>query len=398
MKMFSDQLARMSAMRRGARTATPADETLGQLAGFGSNPGGLVGKIYLPENLAAHAPLVVVMHGCTQTAAGYANGTGWTQQADRHGFALLLPEQQRQNNPNLCFNWFSPPDTRRDSGEALSIRQMIATMVERHRIDPVRIFVTGLSAGGAMTSVMLATYPEVFAGGAIIAGLPYGAAATIPQALERMRGQAMPDEVELGALVRAASPHQGPWPTISVWHGSGDATVNPNNADAIIAQWRTIHGLAVEPTRSETVDGYPRRAWCNASGAEVIEEYSITGMGHGTPLDTACGDGCGTSGAFMLEASISSTQHICRYWGLAKGKASGAKQAAPAARPESRTLVSDVATAEPTGPILTRIDLKPRQAEAGNSDASPSGTGPQGVSPKVGKVIEDALRAAGLMR
>jgi len=95
------------------------------------------------------------------------------------GFALLLPEQQRTNNPNSCFNWFQSGDIERGHGEAASIRQMVATMVSDHGIDPARVFVTGLSAGGAMTPVMLATYPEVFAGGAIIGGLPYGAATNI---------------------------------------------------------------------------------------------------------------------------------------------------------------------------------------------------------------------------
>src|SRR6185312_13986051 len=104
----------------------------------------------------------------------------------RYGFALLLPEQQRTNNPNGCFNWFLPEHSRRDQGEALSIRQMIAKSVRDFGIDRQRIFVTGLSAGGAMTSIMLACYPDVFAGGAIIAGLPYGAATNVQQAFESM--------------------------------------------------------------------------------------------------------------------------------------------------------------------------------------------------------------------
>ena len=112
---------------------------------------------------------------CTAAARprpAYDFGTGWSTLAKRYGFALLMPEQQASNNANTCFNWFNPGDVARGRGEAASIRQMVARMVADHKIDPRRIYITGLSAGGAMTSVMLAIYPEVFAGGAIIAGLP----------------------------------------------------------------------------------------------------------------------------------------------------------------------------------------------------------------------------------
>ena len=127
-----------------------------------------------------------MLHGCTQTAAGYDIGAGWSTLADRYGFALLFPEQRQANNQKLCFNWFEAGDIARDRGEPLSIRQMIERMVRDHGIDEQRIFVTGLSAGGAMTGVMLATYPEVFAGGAVIAGLPYGSATSVKDAFEAM--------------------------------------------------------------------------------------------------------------------------------------------------------------------------------------------------------------------
>jgi len=390
MPSLSETIARMSALgglshfgsgQGGAGRLTDLD-------GFGSNPGALRAKIHLPESLAEHPALVVVLHGCTQTADGYDAGSGWSQLADRHGFALLYPEQQRQNNANTCFNWFTPEDIRRGQGEALSICQMIGAMVETHGIDPARIFVTGLSAGGAMASVMLATYPELFAGGAIIAGLPYACAASVPQAFERMRGHGMPGEAELSGLVRKASPHEGPWPTISIWHGSGDATVSPSNVNAIIGQWRSLHGVQAEPSRVEAVDGYPRRVWCDASGREVMEEYSITGMGHGTPLDTSGADGCGASGAYMLEVSISSTRHICRFWGLAEGKPAAAGQHAPAAEPKKleRIAVSTAATAAPVAGHARGSTARPQT----HADA------PAGVA-GVGKIIEDALRTAGLM-
>src|SRR5213594_3424078 len=125
-------------------------------------------------------------------------------------------QQQPLNNANGCFNWFNPEDTERDSGEACSIRQMIAHAVKEIGIDRERIFVTGLSAGGAMTSVMLATYPEVFAGGAIIAGLPYGVASNVREAFEAMFTKQGHAAQALGDRVRAASRHRGPWPKISV--------------------------------------------------------------------------------------------------------------------------------------------------------------------------------------
>lgn len=294
-----------------------ASYRLSNLSGFGTNPGSLRSLTHIPENLPDGAPLVIVLHGCEQTATEYDRGSGWSDLADRHGFALLFPEQRRSNNWLLAFNWFEPRNSRRDSGEPLSIRQMIEQVVSDHGIDRQRIFVTGLSAGGAMTSVMLATYPEVFAGGAIIAGLPYGCASTIPAALRRMRGRrGGPTAQQLAARLRDASEYDGPWPTISIWHGSRDRTVDPSNGEAILQQWRTLHNLGQMPTRAHVVDGYPRRVWSDSEGHELLEEYSITGMDHGTPLNTGGRNGCGSSGDYMLDVNISSTHHIAAFWGL----------------------------------------------------------------------------------
>jgi poly(hydroxyalkanoate) depolymerase family esterase len=214
-----------------------------------------------PERLSSAPALVVVLHGCTQSAAGYDHGAGWSTLADRHGFVAVFPEQQRANNPNLCFNWFQPGDTERGKGEALSIRQMVARAVADHGVDPRRVFVTGLSAGGAMASAMLATYPDVFAGGAIVAGLPFGAAGNVQEAFQAMFESPSRPAREWGDLVRAASSHGGPWPRISIWHGSADATVKAANADETVKQWADVHGLPARPTASEIVDGYPRSVW-----------------------------------------------------------------------------------------------------------------------------------------
>src|SRR5258708_25177266 len=150
--------------------------------------------------------MVAVLHGCKQTAACYDLGAGWSTLADRYGFVLLLPQQQPANNPNKCFNWFLSRHIDRGKGEAMSIRQMVEAMARDHHIDPGRIFVTGLSAGGAMTSVMLATYPDTFAAGAVIAGLPYRTATNVNEPFESMFKVRPRTAREWGDCGRAASP------------------------------------------------------------------------------------------------------------------------------------------------------------------------------------------------
>ena len=356
---------RAGVRRRGAGIAAfaspaPPVDRLGDLGTIRENPGNLRGRFYLPAELAAGAPLVVVLHGCTQNAALYDHGAGWSHLADRHGFALLFPEQQRANNMNLCFNWYQPGDATRDRGEARSIRAMIAQMIDRHRLDPARIFVTGLSAGGAMTSVMLAAYPEVFAAGAIIAGLPFGCADNLGEALGAMSNVAGTGDAALGEAVRRASPHRGPWPRISVWHGSADRLVVPANGEAIVRQWRQVHGLPAAPTRREQVDGHPRRVWTDPAGQVLIEDYVVSGMAHGTPLRPGRAEGeSGQAGAHMLDVGLSSTDRIAAFFGIAP------EPAAAAARPSDRPTASE-----------------PQAAPAND----------------VQSVIEKALRGAGLMR
>ncbi|MER8446532.1 PHB depolymerase family esterase [Mesorhizobium sp. M1066] len=365
---------------RPAGSGGRKDAQLSEITGFGSNPGALRAWFYLPENLIRQAALVVVLHGCTQNAASYDHGSGWTELAAKHDFAVLFPEQQRANNANLCFNWFVPGDISRDSGEALSIRQMIEAVVVTHGIDRKRIFITGLSAGGAMAAVMLANYPELFAGGAIIAGLAYGTASTIPEAFARMRGHGGPSRTDLQRLLRAASPHNGPWPRLSLWQGSADTTVVPANADAVLAQWQSVHNLSEKPTRIEKIDGQTRKIWSDSKGRDVVETFTIAGMGHGTPLQTGGGDGLGKAGPFMLDVGISSTRHIARFWELMK----------PVVRRKGKADVASAAALQFLAPMekprAVRIDPTPERAKA------------RGPASGISKVIEDALRAAGLMR
>ena len=334
---------------------------------FGPNPGALKMFIHVPAALPANAPLVVILHGCGQNAAVYDNGAGWSTLADQFGFAVLAPEQGRANNPNACFSWFEPDDTTRGSGEVASIRQMVRHLVAERRLDAGRVFVTGLSAGGAMASALLATYPEAFAGGAIIAGLPFGAAAGVQQALAAMRRTPDRSRRAWGDLVRAASPHSGPWPRVSVWHGDADATVDESNAAALLAQWGDVHGLSLAPALQERVDGQARELWRDAAGRPALEYYRIGGLGHGTPIQAGDAPGqCGTPGAFMLEAGISSSHRIAEFWGLTASPSH-------AAAPRSATIG------------------KPGAARASTVADAANGFQPQ-------KIVSAALKAAGLLK
>lgn len=365
MRGLGNIVSGLTAARRTTQAATNDDGRLRPLLGFGSNPGDLDARLYVPKGKPT--ALVVVLHGCTQTAAVYDRGSGWSKLAERHGFAVLYPQQRRANNPNLCFHWYLPSDARRGRGEAASISQMVQHTTGEHNLDRSRVFITGLSAGGAMTSVMLASYPELFAGGAIIAGLPFASANSLPEALERMRGLGSPSRQELAERMKVAAGHELDPPFLSVWHGTRDAIVDPANATAIVDQWRDLHGVGDGIGRVEALGGYRRETWPNAQGRSMIERYDIHGMGHGTPLDTRDGEACGTIGPHMLQANLCSTRQLARSWGLVALSAYEGEGATQATEPVFRPIYQPVASVPP--PHVS-----------------------------VAAVIEDALRTAGLMR
>ena len=371
------------------RTASQAGQSpLVEITEFGTNPGALKMFAYVPEPLPRAPALVVVLHGCGQTAAAYDFGTGWSALAKRYGFALLMAEQPSANNANTCFNWFNPGDIARDGGEAASIRQMIARMASDHKIDSRRVYITGLSAGGAMTSVMLAAYPEVFSGGAIIAGLPYGIASNVREALGGMMQSTSRPAATLGDSVRQASKHKGPWPKVSVWHGSADRTVNPGNANEIVKQWLDVHGLPSAPMSVGDVDGHPRAVWWNAEGETVVESYTISDMAHGTPLGIAGNDEpYGAEGAFLIEAGISSSYHIAEFFGLTR--------LTPATETVSnvvRSAASETLQSTDLAATLWSRSHKPvRQPKPVPHEPTRRGI-------DVGGVITRALTAAGLMK
>lgn len=367
MRRLGKIVSRLNKMRTLVDAANANDcGRLEVLSGFGTNPGELDCRVYVPSTVPR--ALVVVLHGCTQSASVYDRGSGWSKLAERHGFAVLYPQQRRSNNPNLCFNWYVPDDARRGCGEALSISQMVEHLARQWGLNRSSIFVTGLSAGGAMTAVMLACYPELFGSGAIIAGLPFATADTLPAALERMRGQGFPRRQELAVRAEAAASLQLSPPTVSVWHGTHDPIVDPSNSTAIANQWRDLHGVGGAEGRIDSLTGGHRReVWSDTLGRPLVERYDIRGMGHGIPLDTRDSAACGSAGPHMLEANICSTRQIASSWGL----------------------IADKARLQPS-PALVHADAKPAGAQGSLVPLPPAG----GVQ----AVIEDALRTAGLMR
>lgn len=289
-----------------ARAATTPQE----VTGFGSNPGNLRMFRYVPQGLPNGRPVVVALHGCTQDASTYAVNTGWMQLADTYRFAVVFPQQRSANNSSSCFNFFEPADSRRDSGEALSIKQM----VDRTKQDngSASAYVSGLSAGGAMTAVMLATYPEVFSGGGTIAGLPYGCANSASTAYTCMSPGVDKSPLRWGDKVRAAYSYSGPRPKVAIWQGTADTTVKPMNATELMEQFTNVNGTDQTPDITDTVGGYPHRVY-----GGTVETYEITGMGHGQPVDPGTGPTqCGTAGAYILDVNICSPYYLVRFWGI----------------------------------------------------------------------------------
>jgi poly(hydroxyalkanoate) depolymerase family esterase len=278
-----------------------------EVTAFGSNPGALRMHLHVPpEAPRPGAPLLVLLHGCGQDARHFAEAAGFLALADRIGAPLVLPDQQAENNGQRCFNWFRPADTRRGSGEAESVREMVDEALRRFEGDPGRVFVAGLSAGGAFAAALLAAYPDVFAAGGVVAGLPVGAAADVQQAMEQM---SRPEQLPRAALAaRLPQRDGGRWPRLSVWHGEADRVVDPANADALVAQWTGLLGLPEMPDRvEEPAPRLRRRVW-----GDAVEQWSIAGYGHAFPVaDGAAGD------PFVLPAGIDAAAAMARFWGLA---------------------------------------------------------------------------------
>lgn len=304
----------------GLAAAAPARAaTLARVEAFGANPGALAMFAHRPPGAAAGAPVVVALHGCTQDAAGYAAGSGWTELADRWGFTVVLPQQSTANNGNRCFNWFQPGDVARGQGEVASLRSMVAHAVGTWGADPERVFVSGLSAGGAMASALLAAYPDVFSAGSIIAGIPVGCARDTAGAFSCMSSPPSRSPAQWAASVRAAAPPgTSDWPEVSIWHGTADTTVRPGNATASRDQWTAVHGLGQTPSATTSLPAATTRQ-DYGDGVRRVTTFSVQGMAHATPNDPGPGpQQCGAAAAYFAD-TLCSSYYDGLLWGLDGG-------------------------------------------------------------------------------
>lgn len=306
------------------RCQSPEEAGLVELTGFGDNPGNLSAYLYRPSGLAGNetAPLLVVLHGCGSSATEMAEWTGWNELAEEEEFLVLYPQQKTINNLQNCFNWFTAEDASKGSGEAASIRQMISFVLAEEAVDADRIYVTGFSAGGAMTAVMLATAPEVFAGGAVVAGIPYGAAANLAAGLQAMQGTIDLEPAEWEERVRAQNPEfLSLYPKLAVVHGTDDPMVSFHNAGELTEQWIALLNLNAADSTSATAfqdnAGVTLTYWQDDTGEPLILKYEVDNLGHNLPVDPGEGPAQGgQTGTFAKDVDFYSSYWIARFFGL----------------------------------------------------------------------------------
>jgi poly(hydroxyalkanoate) depolymerase family esterase len=252
---------------------------------FTCDAGGMQYKLFIPAGLGAAAPpLIVMLHGCTQSPDDFARGTRMNALAQEHGYVVVYPAQARSKNASKCWNWFRSRDQQRGQGEPAIIAALTRHLVKTHGLDERRVYVAGLSAGGAMAAVLASTYPDVYAAIGVHSGLPFGAAHDLPSAFAAMKQGA--------GLSSAGIPpaRMDPVPAI-VFHGDRDTTVDPCNGAAVIAQCMgttaSVPDAEPDATRGTVERGsipggrtYTRTIFKNADGSVAAEQWVVHGAGH----------------------------------------------------------------------------------------------------------------------
>jgi poly(hydroxyalkanoate) depolymerase family esterase len=227
-------------------------------------------KVYVPTGYTGEpVALIVMLHGGTQNADDFAAGTRMNELAERHGFLVAYPEQSRAANPMGYWNWFQPADQRRGSGEASLIAGLTEQIIDGYAVDANRVYLAGFSAGGAMTAVVAAAYPDLYAAAGVHSGLPAGAAHDIPSAF--------------AAMSQGAPTHHAASVPLIVFHGDADPTVDHMNADCLVrAALPTAEGWQILTTRDRVPGGYEytRRVYSHRDGSPLVEQWTIHQAGH----------------------------------------------------------------------------------------------------------------------
>jgi poly(hydroxyalkanoate) depolymerase family esterase len=290
---------------------------LAEVAGFGSNPGNLRMFTFVPPDLPANAPLVVVAHGCLQSAQDIADMSGWTDVASAHRFALVFPQTSRTNDPFAgCFRSWLPAHQERGAGEPLSVIQMIDWMIGRYGLDRDRIFMTGMSSGGHLTNVMLATYPERFAGGAPQSSFPYKCATSFEEVASCCLGKIAHSRKQWGDLARSGHPgYRGARPKVSIWHGSADPLLLITNLDDQMEQWTDVLGIDDVPDDVVSENRLSRLEYANASGKSRVETNTVRGMGHAVAIDLT--SKCGELRPYAEDVHVCASARIAQWFGIA---------------------------------------------------------------------------------
>ncbi|MEL6644844.1 MAG: PHB depolymerase family esterase [Pseudomonadota bacterium] len=308
---------------------------------FGPNPGALEAFLHRPANAAPGMPMVVALRGCTQSARDFDAETGLVALADETPFLLLLPQQRAENMGRLCFRWHDTDDNQAGRGESASILQMIDAVIAAEDVDPDRVYVMGLSAGGGMAAVMLANYPDRFAGGAIIAGPPYGCNRSVnafdwywtmlhhsPFALDGA------DAAYACGLFTSPATDRNPaewaefvldaaqlipdeWPPVSLWMGANDDVVDPDNLRELTEQWTAVHGIDLIADEEHSVGDATRRVYFDAEGMPKVEAWDVGTLGHAVPVDPDSDTfPCGEVGEHMTDVNLCAVELITEFWNL----------------------------------------------------------------------------------
>jgi poly(hydroxyalkanoate) depolymerase family esterase len=243
-------------------------------------------KLYVPSGYHGQAlPLVMMLHGCTQSPDDFAAGTRMNELAEEQIFLVAYPAQPQSANASKCWNWFNAADQQRDRGEPSLIAGITQKIMREFNVAPGRCYIAGLSAGGAAAAIMGATYPDLYAAIGVHSGLACGAARDMPSAFTAMRQGGTP-----AAGARRHGESKRAVPTI-VFHGDHDTTVNPINADQIIAQSKAAADLSTRISRGKTPGGigYTRTVQEDANGRPMLEQWVLHGAGHAWSGGSAAG-------------------------------------------------------------------------------------------------------------